>query len=184
MLIKGTTRYVLPLPHMGIVIKLPIIRLGIACEALYCILREKRGGRLKWLYSEIFEFTPEMYGSLKRFLFLGAKENWEEFLFSQEMHKRAPIRKTFFSFLGLCNVQRYGEPLEIEEGFFSTWWKQLVRLFGNDTIRDGHHFENTNNFCREKDALIFLDYGSRKTQNIIRKHTPKFFTFFKDTDVF
>ncbi len=166
-MIKGSTRYVLSLPRIGLVIKFPVIRVSTAWKALRVILRSKNRDVFEHLRLEMFEWTYEMYGTIKRFLFLGIAENWHEYAFSRNT-KNMPIKTTFFSLFGLCNIQQYGKPLEIPGNPWHLWWKRCIHVFGSNTvIKDGHHFENPKNFCREGDMLIYLDYGSKKTQKVM-----------------
>ena len=74
---------------------------------------------------------------------------------------------TWFSFLGIVNFQKVGDPLPEVQDF----WKQMLCLTGGGALKDGHHFENKNNFCLDKGGnLKILDYGAPKTEEVILKY--------------
>jgi hypothetical protein len=155
---KGENRIVVLLPALNLALKFPRIRLWLA---------------LKWA-REIFK-TPEHwehylgqtvhhYG-IKRCLFKGIADNWNERRF---YHKtgHAFLQPTHCSLFGLCNLQRYGQPVNHEKQSF---WINLQEISDYEVTADGHHFYEPANFCLEDGKLRILDYAETRTQEVILK---------------
>ncbi|OGH83709.1 MAG: hypothetical protein A2261_00960 [Candidatus Magasanikbacteria bacterium RIFOXYA2_FULL_44_8] len=92
----GTTRVVVLLPILGIVIKFPIIRIWGSIRLAKIAVRALR--------MKIPRTRQVLLPCIKDSLFLGIANNWREFWFY--LRNRHPILKpTFFSFFGLFNIQ-------------------------------------------------------------------------------
>jgi len=101
--------------------------------------------------------------SVKRFLCGGVRANWSEFLFC--LRTRHPFcQPTYFSFLGLFNIQRYGQVCNLH---WRTVAVQIEELTDGSSRDDGHHFDCPENFCFDGSKLRILDYGSKRTQRVI-----------------
>ena len=158
---KGESRLVVILPELGIVIKFSIIHLVIGLR-VFCDDLSRKGNRL---HDELFRYTIEMYGSLKRLLFKGIVDNWREWRFYQRT--RHPFcQPTYLSLFGLLNIQRFARPCTIQE---IDLWCQLHELTKGAVFKDSHHFTNPDNFCLNGEGLRILDYGGLKTQEVVRE---------------
>lgn len=164
---RGKYRFALVFPFAGIAIKFPLVRFITTGRLLYYYAR--RGFR------DIEESwgVPVSEGS-KYYLFTGIMDNWREFRFYR--NTRYPfLRPTYFSFLGLLNIQQVGKPVTLNEVDF---FYQMVELIGDVGSEDIHHFGNMNNFCFENRRFQILDYGSLLTQKVISEIGVRIFENF------
>ncbi|MBI2448103.1 hypothetical protein HYV44_00885 [Candidatus Microgenomates bacterium] len=91
-------------------------------------------------------------------------DNWREFVFY--IKTRHPFcEPTYFSFFGLLNIQRKAIPVPFDDSEFR---KKCVDVMDRHIQRDNHHFEGTKNFSFRNGQLMMVDYGSPKTQGVIR----------------
>ena len=168
----GTSRIALVMPGLGIVIKLPRIKLFRVLGSIVYLVRRKEWFRL-WLNTK----NPPTYSnfSYQCDIFGGLVANISEFWFY--LITRNPfLQPTYLSLFGLVNIQRYGEPCTMDEGPFR---KEMERIVGQDCYLDSHHFTNAKNFCmvarwvktNDKKRLVvrlrMTDYGSPRTQAVI-----------------
>lgn len=174
---KGTCRIVFVFPALGIGVKIPIIQIGFALKGIHYIT--KSNDPLTRAYHQII-YKWDCFCSIKGFLLHGVFENLHEYLFYLFFKKRFPIQPTYFSFFGLCNVVKAGNPISLSEIEFTSWWKKVVDIVGRDIQKDPHNFECSENFTRHGNDLFFLDYGSEKTRDFLLSHGKKFFGFFND----
>ena len=174
---KGTCRIVFVFPTLGIAVKIPIIRMGSALKDIHYIT--KSNDPLTRTYHQIM-YKWDYFGSIKGFLFHGVFENLHEYLFYLFFKNRFPIQPTYFSFFGLCNVVKVGNPLSLSKIEFISWWGKIVDIVGIDIRKDLHNFECPENFTQNGNDLFFLDYGSEKIRNFLLSHGKKFFGFFND----
>ena len=71
-------------------------------------------------------------------------------------------------------MQAYAAPLpfQVEETYEGVM--EFVRRFlpipGNKIARDGHHFENHENFGVIDGHFVVVDYAGHKVQSILREH--------------
>ncbi len=167
---KGWNRFVIVAPKFGIAIKLPIIHLFLSIKILVKL-------------SLIFEFRSiflEMAlpisdrWSYKNRLFGGIVTNWREFIFYRRT-KNPFLQPTYFSFLGLINIQKMGTPCDIS---YVDLWCQLLNLTDSGVMADNHHFENSDNFCFDSGKLKIHDYGSIVTQKVITEYGTKIYESF------
>lgn len=124
----------------------------------------RRGG---WKHLQRgWSWPIEARGGFKGLLFGGLDANWGEFLFYWQT--RNPfVQPTYFSFFGLFNVQRAGEPCLLKR---EDLWYQLYQLTRDRDFDNSHHFDNLRNFCFSNGKLRMLDYGSRKSREVIARH--------------
>ncbi|MFA6273920.1 MAG: hypothetical protein WC662_02055 [Candidatus Paceibacterota bacterium] len=116
----------------------------------------------------------EVAGTWQNCLFNGLMSNWKEFRFHQKT-KMPSTLPTFFSFLGLFNIQKRGIELTIDH---DKWWSILTNLLENpdDARRAGHTLLNPKNFCQNENGKVqILDYGERRTQEFLLKHGSDIF---------
>lgn len=164
---KGTSRWVILLPSIGIVIKLPIVNLiGAFSIIRACFKAPKLINKLILLYDEIFVFPTEYDFSVRKCLFLGIKSNWLEFSFYLDDPNDFRLT-TYFSLFGLITIQELGkEPCTMSD---DALYSQLFVLTDGGIFADHHHFNNTKNFCIKKGKLKIFDYGSWQTHWVVKK---------------
>ena len=160
-IVKGESRLVVVFPELGIVIKFPIIHLAIGFRVFWDDLSRK-GNRL---HDELFRYTIEMYGSLKRLLFKGVVDNWRECRFYKKT-RHSFCQPTYFSLFGFLNIQRFAHTCTLQE---IDLWCQLHELTKGAVFKDSHHFINPDNFCLNGGMLRILDYGGVRTQEVVRE---------------
>lgn len=116
---------------------------------------------LKMLPHKKYEFI-----ALNHALFAGIMANWHEFLFYLKT-RNSFLLPTYFSFLGLINIQKRGQKLEWDDS------KSIFSFFVDNSKKrdqvfcDAHSFENSDNFCWDEGKLKMLDYGSRHCRSFI-----------------
>ncbi len=154
---KGKTRSVLQFKKMGVVLKFPKILLKKSYKNFISYLKD--GDLIK-------ELSLPIYASeIKYPLLNGVAENWKEFI-----TKGPRFQKTYFSFFGLINIQKYGEILPSE---IDIWHILLAEIASGEEektlMKDIHHLSQRENFCIEAGLLKLCDYGGRKTEQVINE---------------
>ena len=164
---KGKWRIVFVFPWFGIVIKIPVIRFY---EGIKPFLKPKEWKRLKGRTV----LLKLMIKYRRPFLFGGLVNNWNEFWFY--LKTRNPfLQPTYFSFFGLFNIQRYGEPCNLP---IIDLWKCLYKITNGEVFEDSHTFGDPNNFCFYNGKLRIVDYGSRRTHPVIRRYGKRIIELF------
>jgi hypothetical protein len=157
---KGTSRFVLLFSFIpSLAVKLPRIHLKAGIETLVRNWRET-------FRKETWEY--EVWWSPTWCLFKGLLDNWKEYRFYRKT-KHQFLQTTYFSFLGIVNLQKRGQKLNCD---YRPFWRNIYDATGGEAMNDGHHFSETDNFCVDHGVKI-LDYGSPITQRIILKHGNK-----------
>jgi hypothetical protein len=184
-LAKGTSRYVIAIPALGIVLKLARIRFD-ALESIgraYCYHRQDK--------KPIGEFIERLYRLRYKFLeqsWIGWTRGMADNLRERSYYKhgcfpfRLLLQPTYLSLLGLINVQRYGTPIgsaESELGIL--FYHQVYGIARQSLILDGHHWSNAANFHIHNGALKVLDYGGEQTQKILDTYGFELFRRFDST---
>lgn len=99
--------------------------------------------------------------------FGGIAENWHEwtyYLFCGPGPRRL-LKPTYFSLLGLVNIQKRGIPAR--DAKVCTPARKAI---GPEVVLDGHHWDLPYNFDVSSGRLEMLDYGSPQTRKILAKH--------------
>lgn len=159
---KGSCRIVIDFIQLGFVVKLPIVHFVMLAQSLRAFARRKALIRFsRWV---AFPLDNNGFWGLKRLLFKGIADNWREFYFS--IRERHPlVQPTYFSLLGLINVQRRGDPLSTE---YREFRRQLEQLAGTEQFySDSHHLASMDNFVQVDGRIRMVDYGSGKTRKVI-----------------
>jgi hypothetical protein len=116
-------------------------------------------------------YSIDVYVSPKRTLFLGIRDNWQEFVFY--VFNRSPfLAPTYFSLFGLLNVQKRGEKPKIKD---VDLWCQLCDMTNKAVHVDGHSFSNSHNFCECDGHLMIVDYGDPRIHGVLKKHGEKIY---------
>ncbi len=168
MLIKGSTRIVWPLPSLGLAVKFSRISILGLFEVFRFLIRETLIPGRTWAGVKYFAWwlwrMPHQINTPLHLLFWGILTNWREFVFY--LTTRHPfLQPTYFSLLGLINVQKYGQAAQ---GHLKLG---LSLSITGALSHDGHHFFCAENFVISKTgAARLLDYGDPKTQHLIRTY--------------
>lgn len=164
---KGQTRIVFLFPLIGIVIKIPIIRIFRAISPFFYLTPSLRGRRLKFFKKYVG--YPVDAGEFKWSLFDGICCNTNEYWFYKRT-KNIFLQPTYFCLFGFLNIQKYGKVCELGETDF---WCQLYELTNGRVFDSPHHFANPNNFCFCNGELRILDYGNCRTHGVILQYGEK-----------
>lgn len=169
----GTSRIVLLLPMLGLAIKFPRVYARIAFGNMWDFVRNRQWSDL---YAFFFEYDYEQT-SFSYFILKGFIDNLSERRFYRRT-RNSYAWPTFFSLYGALNIQILGNTLGRES---KSIYKKIYSIVGQNIIRDGHCFENGENFCRSKDGNVYLlDYASRTSQEILSKHGEELRSAFQD----
>ncbi len=168
---KGKDRIVVLLPSIGIVIKFPIIHIAGVFRLLRLYLRKRNRKHLRRNVRDEFKYSIDsMGGGIKGALLRGVVANWRELRFYQTT--RHPfLQPTYFSLMGLLNVQRYGA--SCTQGGYRELWVQMLDLTEGGVWDDNHHFCNPDNFCLRDGKLRMVDYGCPKGYSVILQYGTK-----------
>lgn len=160
----GSNRVVVEFVSFGLVLKFPIIHLVLLYHSIRGFFRGT--ACVSFFHWCIYPMDSEGFLGFRRLVFKGAADNWREYWFYlAEQHPFA--QPTYFSLFGLMNIQLRGDPILIERKEFR---RQLELFIGEQVLySDPHHFASIGNFCVSGGKLRILDYGSLKTQRIIRE---------------
>jgi len=105
------------------------------------------------------------------FMYGGVYANLLEFFIYWTTFSRF-LEPTYFSFFGLCNIQRYGKLLEMDD---ICLWNQLAKVVNDETSSNNHHFDNSENFSYDGKNIRMLDYGGRGIRSVIKRHGRRLF---------
>jgi len=89
--------------------------------------------------------------------------NWDEWRISCRYLEYLPIAPTYFSFLGLINVQPRGKPIQgkfelpVEFALLVASNPQLAKTLRKD------------NFCQFGERILLVDYGERELRRAIKR---------------
>jgi hypothetical protein len=122
----------------------------------------------KWLkWAAWLGKDTDVVGNIRYTLLNGTYQNWQEYRLWRRT--RSPfLEPTFFSLLGLINVQKYGDQLT---GISDVaLWSQLLELSDKAVWSNGHHFANPENFSFRNGTIRMLDYGGRGVEEVVVHH--------------
>ncbi|OGY45726.1 MAG: hypothetical protein A3J65_02075 [Candidatus Buchananbacteria bacterium RIFCSPHIGHO2_02_FULL_45_11b] len=169
---QGKHRFVVAFPRLGIAIKIAKIKPIEALKRFWNVFIRHKGNakeKLTRLKFELFKMVPRAMPTIGYHLFYGIYNNWREFIFYQKT-KNLFLQPTWFSFIGLFNIQPYGRPTDRSLGDLR---HGLYDLTDGQVSLDGHHFDEPSNFTVENNRLKILDYGHQTTQKIITAYGQK-----------
>lgn len=165
---KGTNRFVILLPRLGIVIKIPIIEFRSAAKTVCSYFKRYTFKQFLKRMRKEWGFSVETYVSLKKMLFGGLVANYREGMFY--LRTRNSFLEPTYLTLGIINIQRFGRPCPIE---LQVVIGQLYDLTNGDILKDPHSFDTISNFSFSQGKLRMVDYGSLKVQGVIRDYGEK-----------
>jgi len=165
---SGTYRFVLIIPSVKLVLKIPRIRLLSFCQLIFSNVNELATDKKSWhvFWKHTFLNSNDKCFSGRRELFKGLVDNWRERQFWKETHHPV-LAPTFIWFAG-CTIQRYVIPLKIQSGI--RFYDYLESLIGGEIQKDGHHFMNPDNFGEMNGHFVVVDYAGLVMQSLLRKH--------------
>ncbi len=152
MKIKFGTRRVTIL-NSSLAIKLPKILRPF--HLLNLIVKHCRNRNFKFLLIDV-EFVIGIFLD-------GVRENWNEFKCWKELQVNFLV-PTYFSLLGLINIQQISRGEEITEEEVTQIWIKIARKTEGDVWKTNYHaIANKENYHRyEAAGLKFLDYGGAR----------------------
>jgi hypothetical protein len=164
---RGTTRIVIIIPFLGIVIKIARINLlqGFHCLFIFplkCAIKNRSFKKVPpYFFRQLIVFDSRVLYSFRNLLFRGTNANWQEFWFYLKT-RHILLQPTYFSFFGLFNIQKIAFRPLITKSDCDLQFHAITPK------ARGHHFENANNFCLDKDnKLKFLDYGDKEVREVV-----------------
>lgn len=165
---KGSSRIAIIFPSLHIAVKLPKVYVW---SALRLFGHEVRLGYWSLLRNEFTSYTVEMYGCIKRLLFLGIVSNWREFTLYRST-RNSLLEPTYFSLFGLLNIQRANPISEFQS---VDLWTQLYGITKGKVFDDSHAFAESDNFTFCDGKLRMIDYGSSGCREVIKLFGEKIF---------
>lgn len=171
---KGTTRTVIAIPGLGIAIKLAQVHPILFLRAWKHAMKKTESKR------SFFETLRELnkrervgFGKFWGHIVSGVVSNLREFWFSIRF-ETVFVTPTYFS-CGLFSVARCTKSLTSKRMEFG---KRTHALFltvipYDDLINDCHHWAHEDNFGILDGRIVMQDYGSLKTQVILRKYAKQ-----------
>lgn len=157
---KGTSRLVIISSLFpGLVIKIPIIRLK---DGIGTLISERK----RWLEKETWDERP--YWGIGWCLYKGILDNWREYRFYRNS-RHAFLQATYFSLLGIINVQKRGRVIQCD---IDKFWCCIYDATDGEVTNDAHHFKEAGNFCLDGWVRL-LDYGDHRTHVIVEKYGTK-----------
>ncbi|MFC1644772.1 hypothetical protein ACFL08_01980 [Patescibacteria group bacterium] len=115
-------------------------------------------------------FNYRYSASIRGNLFAGPMENLNERLLFKKT-KSSLLVPTYFSFLGIVNVQKRVKSLNINSFEFRS---QMCKLTNDEAYADKHHFFFSENFSKSEEGYLqMIDYGNYKCNNVIIKYGEK-----------
>ena len=136
-----------------VAIKVARVRLVSPLWRAYRLLREGRLAQTCELHRE--EHGHPLYAALMIFILGGIRANLNE----RKVYKafpRAAFAPTYFSFLGLVNVQARGEPIEPQE--------LPASMLGINGVMMDYYDLKYFNMCKIGGTLCLIDYGGDRLQ--------------------
>jgi hypothetical protein len=122
----------------------------------------------KWLkWAAWLGKDTDTIGNIRYTLLNGTYQNWQEYRLWQRT-RSSFLEPTFFSLLGLINVQKYGDQFTgISD---DALWSQLLELSDQAVWSNVHHFANPENFSFRDETIRMLDYGGRGVEEVVVQH--------------
>lgn len=158
---RGSSRFVLLIPRMGIVIKIGKVRARLALRRLR--LSWRRDG-LRGVRKDLS--LPIHWITVRGMLFKGIKDNMLEARFSRSFHSPL-IARTYVS-LGIINVQKFvgSGPLTSTEHW--KWMEDALDWKVVSCFEDLHAID-VKNFGELNGHICALDYASVAMQKLLRQ---------------
>ncbi|MFA6594332.1 MAG: hypothetical protein WCT16_03695 [Candidatus Buchananbacteria bacterium] len=172
---QGHTRFVVLIPCLGIAIKIAKINFFKGLHRLFIEPWEIKGHVWYWFKCQLI--WNSLYGDcFRHHLFRGINANWQEFWFYLRTRHRL-LQPTYFSFLGLFNIQKIASaPLITKNRPYFQFYYLSPKANGE------HNFDSPENFCLEYNHLKILDYGDIDVREAVLADGDKLSDFDPDWD--
>jgi hypothetical protein len=158
---RGSERIVLQIVGLeSIVFKFPIIKIFKAIKTLKFYYRQNDFLHLlkkDLLRTRNYENSGLEFAS--KDLLFGVIQNMREFTYFLKNHKADYLAPTYFSLLGLVNIQRYAKPITANRDKFVIETKRVI----GKAAYGYHIFRKPENFGRLKEKIVCVDYGNKNT---------------------
>ena len=170
---KGTTRIVVAFPSLGIAVKIARIRLIEAVRRAIARLRFRDTKFIRQYFS--WRIHIPISPSFWNLLLAGVISNFSEWKYAIQ-NGTVFIAPTYLSF-GIFSIISYAEPLskKLNGSSFGikTYQSIMTVMPEHELVVDAHHWAVGSNFGYIKGRLVICDYGSPKTQAILREYVEK-----------
>ena len=161
---KGRDRMVVIIPKIGVAIKIAFIHFIMVVRQ---ILSFSLSGDWEYI-KKLWDRELEERGGFRNSLFGGIHANWSERKFYRETHNHF-VQPTYFSFLGLINIQKCGKMCTVEDGDeLMAFWTELRMITKDEVYVDPHHFQNPLNYCMHDTHVRMTDYGNTAVQQVLK----------------
>lgn len=193
---EGTSRIVVIVPKLGIVLKIARINLLKAIFLILIAFGFERGFQFNkvikikvWLRQRKYYFKHGIFGptirapepSLSYFLFRGLACNLSEFIYYLRNRNNNFLIPTYFSIFGIVNIQSLQKDVcNSDDKVFQHLTKFTER---NELFKHSPHtFAEQSNFCVDKEGkLCVLDYAAKGLQKMAKKYGDRFHSPFERT---
>lgn len=120
----------------------------------------------------------EIHHTFGNFLLSGIMANLQEWQFYKQ-NKNPFCMPTYFSFLGLFNIQKKGEKIDFWD--IHEIWRYVVNNSQNpkQPLCDGHALSEPKNYCTDNGKLKLVDYGNRQVAEFLKLNGKKLYNNFK-----
>lgn len=163
---RGTSRIVIVLPKLGIVIKLARTYPLAWVKHLWFLWRLRRRMNFWLELKDHFNAGVDDVSSFDAFLLCGLCANWQEWRYWKQHRFRALV-PTYWSLFGLCNIQAYGNANSMDLNGWALVFQRLLVATQRDIWEDNHCFCVLRNFVDYAGTIRLVDYGSLKTQRVL-----------------
>jgi len=167
---RGKTRLVIIIS--GLAIKFAKIQVWLFLKTyLKHIFTEGIIKAIKELMVDLWKNEWDCEDTYSQMLMAGVAANKiEAYYYGQNKQYRLLI-PTIFSFLGLINIQRAGQPLPNSNKLIRDWLEQQL---GKDiTAKDPYFYELNDSFCFYRGQLCICDYAHIKAVSGLLEHSDK-----------
>lgn len=166
---KGTTRFVIPVPALGIAIKIARVKPKKLWDNLkFDLVTSREHGKVianLWLHERAFHVYSKATVA-------GFFSNLSEWYYTIR-HGSTFIAPTIFS-CGFFSVVRLVESANLKTFIEKKIWNQFRQVVSDEELHtDSHHWGSPSNFGLLRGRFVMCDYGSRKTQKILRKYAQQ-----------
>jgi hypothetical protein len=171
---RGTSRYVLVIPFLKIVIKFAVLPTPYAViRSLLHVLESGIEHNTLGSGRGILLGSVDRYFSLRWQMFRGIAANWREYKFYKNS-KNPFLWPTNYSWFGLINIQPMAT---CHPSYQAEIWLLVQKVAGERAWDDNHGFSGHQNYTvDDSNHLRILDYASPRGQAVITDFGEQIYT--------
>jgi len=162
---KGTTRIVIPILWLGIVIKIARVRPKLFWNTFKQDLAWSKDTQKMFAHMLRHERAFHVYSNATIAGFLSNLSEW----YFTIRYGSTFIAPTLFS-CGFLSVMKQVELVDMKMFQNNARTRFLEIVPADELVKDSHHWGSSHNFGLLRGRLVMCDYGSKKTQSILRKY--------------